>query len=70
MKLQLTEKLFSFIMIMMISISFLQAQCSGNKVRLCKTSRGGVVHIFVLHKARSANTSPGVGVSVATAVFM
>ena|SRR5436190_23646816 len=38
MKLQTTKKLFAFIIIMMFSISFLNAQCSGNKIRLCKAN--------------------------------
>lgn len=40
MKKQLFKRLFSFI-VTMFSIYFLNAQCNGNKVRLCKQSRSG-----------------------------
>ena len=40
MKKQLLRRLFVFIL-MMFSISFLNAQCPGNKVQLCKSLRNG-----------------------------
>lgn len=40
MKPQTKKKLFVLI-IMMFSISFIHAQCSDNKIQLCKATRGG-----------------------------
>lgn len=41
MKKQLIKKLFAFILIMMFPISFLHAQCKGNKVLMYKSFRSG-----------------------------
>src|SRR6266496_1305218 len=43
MKKQLLKRLLAFI-VMMFSISFLHAQCAGNKVRLCKPTRSGCAY--------------------------
>ena len=44
MKKQLIKTLSAFIIIMMVSASILQAQCTGNRVRICKTVRVGCVY--------------------------
>ena len=46
MKKQLLKKLFAFI-ILMFSISFINAQCTGNKVQLCKANRGACRYLCV-----------------------
>ncbi len=66
MKPQATKKLFAFIIMMMFSFSFLQAQyCSGNKVGMCKTT--GLPECKCVNKKllkRKAHTTSLVGDSV------